>query len=128
MGKSFSQVTIFFPDKILIWFYLTLAFSPDKVVILKIFPKFTEKCQVDRLLSLDLYLYLKTQHVRCFQHIFLEYFRMTILNKFRGPLNEIFLGPSRPDPIRREKINLSLYFHMSLRCLKKVLWRTLRPS
>ena len=28
------------------------------------------------------------------------------------------LNPSQPNPGRREKINLSLYFHSSLRCLK----------
>ena len=33
---------------------------------------------------------------------------------------EYFLfNPSRPDPRRREKINLSFYFHTSLWCLKR---------
>ena len=29
------------------------------------------------------------------------------------------INPSRPDPGRREKINLNVYFHTSLWCLKK---------
>ena len=33
------------------------------------------------------------------------------------------VNPSRPDPGRREKINLNFYFHTSLRCLKKAFER-----
>ena len=33
------------------------------------------------------------------------------------------VNPSRPDPGRREKINLNFYFHTSLWCLKKAFVR-----
>ena len=33
--------------------------------------------------------------------------------------SKMILNPSRPNPGRREKINLNFYFHTSLWCLKR---------
>ena len=35
-----------------------------------------------------------------------------------GAISKENLNPSQPNPGRREKINLSLYFHTSFQCLK----------
>ena len=39
----------------------------------------------------------------------------------------MFVNPSRPDPGRREKIDLNFHFHTSLRCLNRF-YRSLKGS
>ena len=34
-------------------------------------------------------------------------------------MNNVMVNPSRPNPGRREKIQLNFYFHISLWCLKR---------
>ena len=58
----------------------------------------------------------KQRMLHCILLIKNDYERKT---KYNRPFENIYIYPSRPDPRRREKINLNFHFHTSLWCFKR---------